>query len=151
VGFAFSADAQKIARWMQAAGGGGGAESGGSDGGGDRGGGDVLVSECEASASLSSEAALAATIRRSTIDIQRLAEDAGLGSRAQAPSLQACCEHWLAHRLSKQEQCSDWGARPLSQRQVRYAATDASACLRLLEAMRHDWGGNAGVPLTEGL
>ena len=78
--------------------------------------------------------------------MQRLAEDAGLGSRSQAPSLQAACAHWLLQRLDKQEQCSDWAARPLSEEQAAYAATDATACLRVLDAMEADWGEEEAAP-----
>ena len=55
------------------------------------------------------------------------------------PSLQATCAHWLHETMSKDEQCSDWGARPLSGEQMRYAATDAAACLRVLEVLQEDW------------
>ena len=57
----------------------------------------------------------------------------------QVPSLQATCAHWLHETMSKDEQCSDWGARPLSGEQMRYAATDAAACLRVLEVLQEDW------------
>jgi ribonuclease D len=65
----------------------------------------------------------------------------------QVPSLQAVCAHWLRHALSKEEQCSDWAARPLSATQMAYAATDASACLRVLAVMRQDWGERDEEPL----
>ena len=45
----------------------------------------------------------------------------------------------LHEAMSKDEQCSDWGARPLSGEQMRYAATDAAACLRVLEVLQEDW------------
>ena len=46
-------------------------------------------------------------------------------------------------------------ARPLSAEQMRYAATDASACLRVLDALQQDWGAagqaDAAGPLHERL
>lgn len=38
-------------------------------------------------------------------------------------------------RLDKREQCSDWGTRPLSGRQKRYAALDARATLLLYQKL----------------
>lgn len=122
VGFAFATDATKLTRWL---------------------------ADVQGEAVGLAGAQLA--IRQCTIDVQRLAENSGLGSRSQAPSLQATCAHWLAHRVDKQEQCSDWAARPLSLEQISYAATDASACLRLLDAMMADWPDHAAVPLDERL
>ena len=124
VGFAFAADAQKLALWLDAAEGADAGVSGGAAGG---------------------AAGESALIRAGTIDVQSLAEEAGLGSRAQAPSLRATCAHWLAHELDKGVQTSDWAVRPLSAEQLRYAATDASACLRVLAAMELDWGVGAEV------
>lgn len=43
--------------------------------------------------------------------------------------------------MCKDEQCSEWSHRPLSGEQMRYAATDASACLRVLDMLQQDWGG----------
>jgi ribonuclease D len=37
--------------------------------------------------------------------------------------------------LDKEQQCSDWDARPLSKRQLRYAAIDAVALVEIAEAM----------------
>ena len=54
---------------------------------------------------------------------------------------QATCAHWLHDAMCKDEQCSEWSHRPLSGEQMRYAATDASACLRVLDMLQQDWGG----------
>jgi len=35
--------------------------------------------------------------------------------------------------MSKEQQMSDWTARPLSEEQLEYAALDALACVRLRE------------------
>lgn len=42
---------------------------------------------------------------------------------------------YLGVPLDKAQQCSDWGARPLSEDQKRYAAADAACLLELLQAM----------------
>ena len=127
VGFAFAADAQKLARWLHA------------------------VGSCDGGGSALSAVELTTAIRSTTIDVQKLASEAGLGSRGQAASLQAVCRHWLSHLLSKDEQCSDWSVRPLSDRQMRYAAIDAIACLRVIDAMEADWGCSDAGPLHESL
>lgn len=57
------------------------------------------------------------------------------------PSLEATCAHFLGQAMSKEEQRSDWSVRPLSAEQMRYAATDAAACLRVLEAHGARLGG----------
>ncbi|CAM9410412.1 unnamed protein product [Ectocarpus fasciculatus] len=46
-------------------------------------------------------------------------------------SLSRLCNLVLGKPLDKSEQCSDWGNRPLSGRQKRYAALDARATLRV--------------------
>ena len=139
IGFAFTADAQKLATWLVAVqearvgdGRGDGGGCGGGDGGGDSGSADRL----------------AAQIRSMAIDVQQMAADAGLGSRAVVPSLRATCAHWLGDRMSKEEQQSDWAARPLSAEQMRYAALDASMCLRVLDAMETDSVGGSLTPLS---
>ena len=147
VGFSFTADATKIVSWLleveaAAAGGGGG---GGGGGGEQRGEGcSERGSEADAlTVALAAEggaARMALAIKVATIDVQQLAAEAGLGSRGEVPSLQATCAHWLHDTMCKEEQCSEWEARPLSGEQMRYAATDASACLRVLDVLQEDWG-----------
>ena len=147
VGFSFTADATKIVSWLleveaAAEGGGGG---GGGGGGEQRGeGGSERGSDVDAlTAALAAEggaARMALAIKVATVDVQQLAAEAGLGSRGEVPSLQATCAHWLHDTMCKEEQCSEWGARPLSGEQMRYAATDASACLRVLDVLQEDWG-----------
>ncbi|XWS38012.1 hypothetical protein CRYUN_Cryun19dG0094200 [Craigia yunnanensis] len=44
-------------------------------------------------------------------------------------SLSAICEEVLGISLSKELQCSDWSYRPLTEEQIRYAATDAHCLL----------------------
>lgn len=44
-------------------------------------------------------------------------------------NLSACLKRTPGKPLDKSEQCSDWGNRPLSGRQKRYAALDARATL----------------------
>ena len=115
VGFAFAADAKKLAQWLEGRG--------------------------------SQTADTAARIRAAAVDVQAIAERSGLKSRSGgggAPSLQATYMHWLCVSMRKDEQLSDWSARPLSDEQLRYAGLDASACLRILEAMESDWAGSAG-------
>jgi ATP-dependent Lhr-like helicase len=48
-------------------------------------------------------------------------------------SLKAVCERELGIALDKTEQVSDWSQRPLSERQVAYAALDAEVLLQLYE------------------
>ena len=46
-------------------------------------------------------------------------------------TLRTCCKLLLGLELSKEEQTSDWSARPLSNRQVDYARLDAEVALSL--------------------
>ena len=55
--------------------------------------------------------------------------------RSRMPGLAAVTEHWLQKTLDKGEQCSDWDARPLSERQLHYAACDAAVLIDIAEAM----------------
>lgn len=50
-------------------------------------------------------------------------------------SLAECCKYFLGKRLNKAQQLSDWLARPLSERQLRYAALDAYATVMILAAI----------------
>ena len=45
------------------------------------------------------------------------------------------CRHYLGKSLDKSEQCSFWGARPLSEGQRAYAALDAWACAAVYEKL----------------
>jgi ribonuclease D len=51
------------------------------------------------------------------------------------PGLKAVAEAWLHVVLDKEEQCSDWDRRPLSEQQLHYAAADAAVLLSIAEAM----------------
>jgi ATP-dependent Lhr-like helicase len=57
-------------------------------------------------------------------------------------SLKSVCERELGVALDKTEQVSDWSRRPLSERQVAYAALDVEVLLRLYE--------HFGRPAVEG-
>ncbi|RMD86863.1 MAG: hypothetical protein D6808_02485 [Candidatus Dadabacteria bacterium] len=51
-------------------------------------------------------------------------------------TLKACCKHILGIEISKEEQESEWGERPLRERQLVYAALDAELCYILYEKLR---------------
>ena len=51
------------------------------------------------------------------------------------PGLSAVAEHWLGKALDKEQQCSDWDSRPLSERQLRYAACDAAVLVDIATVM----------------
>ena len=113
VGFAFAADAKKIADWLMRVEG---------------------LDEAERDR-------LYQAIRAATVDVQLLAVSCGVGGRSQGlAGLRQCCDHWIHQVMSKEEQCSDWAERPLRSEQLSYAALDATACLRCLAAMEDDWG-----------
>jgi 3'-5' exonuclease/Ankyrin repeats (3 copies) len=61
------------------------------------------------------------------LDLQLLLGEGTLG-------LKACVAKYSHTPLSKEEQCSDWGQRPLSARQLYYAGLDAAILLYLLAA-----------------
>jgi ribonuclease D len=44
----------------------------------------------------------------------------------------------LKMRISKSEQVSNWEAEKLTEKQLRYAATDAWACLEIFNALQED-------------
>jgi ribonuclease D len=69
------------------------------------------------------------------LDIQQLL---ATGGKATLPGLKKCASRFSYVPLSKSEQCSEWGARPLRPRQVEYAGLDAAILLVLLsEHRRH--------------
>lgn len=67
------------------------------------------------------------------IDIQRCAMGrAGYDCRGQTPGLKRVVETWLpGYTIDKAEQCSEWGERPLTDSQLRYAAVDAEVLVAL--------------------
>ena len=77
------------------------------------------------------------------VDIQKVAMAnsshdnaiSGRAGRTGMPGLAAVTKHWLRMALNKEEQCSDWDARPLSKRQLEYAACDAAVLIDIAEAM----------------
>ena len=70
---------------------------------------------------------------RHTLDLQQMVRRFGIEDL----SLQKLCANILGGRISKREQLSNWEAPSLSPRQMLYAATDAWACLRLYQRLRH--------------
>ncbi|HCB45274.1 MAG TPA: 3'-5' exonuclease, partial [Algoriphagus sp.] len=48
------------------------------------------------------------------------------------------CAMVLGMRISKSEQVSNWEAEELTEKQQRYAATDAWACLEIFKKLRKD-------------
>ena len=115
VGFSFTADATKITSWLlevdaARTGGvgvgvsvdGGGGERGGerSEGGSGRSGEGGGGGGAEGAA-----ARLAMAIKVSTVDVQQLAAEAGLGSRGEVPSLQACITEPMTQCMT-QDLCS---------------------------------------------
>ncbi|OMO93543.1 hypothetical protein COLO4_16809 [Corchorus olitorius] len=51
-------------------------------------------------------------------------------------SLSAICEEVLGTPLSKELQCSDWSHRPLTEDQIRYAASDAHCLLGIFKTFK---------------
>ncbi|KAK1399418.1 3'-5' exonuclease domain-containing protein [Heracleum sosnowskyi] len=51
-------------------------------------------------------------------------------------SLAAICKDVLDVSLSKEQQCSDWSCRPLTEEQIRYAAADAHCLLMIFDVLR---------------
>lgn len=58
------------------------------------------------------------------------------GKRGMHLGLSRSCEIYLGKKLDKNEQCSDWLARPLTIEQREYAALDAWACASIYHEMR---------------
>ena len=72
----------------------------------------------------------------SLIDVQPLVSEALGLKRKATPGLRHACAALLAVELSKDQQTSDWEARPFTAAQLTYAATDASVLLPLFQAAR---------------
>ena len=76
----------------------------------------------------------------SLIDVQPLIREAlGLNRKA-TPGLRHACAALLAVDLSKDQQTSDWEARPLTVAQMTYAAADASILIPLYCVARSELG-----------
>lgn len=66
----------------------------------------------------------------SLLDLQQVLKGDNVDSHL--PGLKACTGKFSNIPLSKEQQCSDWGHRPLSQAQLDYAGLDAAILLYLL-------------------
>ena len=64
---------------------------------------------------------------RSFVDLHTLAKEAGISSLG----LRKLSAMFLNIRISKGAQVSNWEAQELTEKQIRYAATDAWACLQI--------------------
>jgi ribonuclease D len=71
-------------------------------------------------------------IPRSVVDLGEIARRNNIENRG----LRGLAAAFLGLRISKGEQCSNWGNRELSPRQIRYAATDAWASRAAYISMR---------------
>ena len=60
------------------------------------------------------------------LDVQRL------WTEAQPPGLAQCASKFSSKTLSKEQQRSDWSVRPLSDKQLEYAALDAAVLLAIV-------------------
>ena len=117
VGFAFAADAELLSRWL--------AEPNASS----------TSASVEATALGDSSVPTPRELRQRVLDIQALAVSVGIGSVGGVPSLRTVCAAVLGEGMSKEEQVSDWSARPLTASQLEYAALDALACVRIREEL----------------
>ena len=78
---------------------------------------------------------------QSIIDLSRVAQY----NKIENLGLRGLAAAFLGLRISKSEQCSNWGASELSSRQIRYAATDAWASRSVYRAMQ-EAGLNFSLP-----
>jgi ribonuclease D len=74
------------------------------------------------------EAFVGHSLPHNFLDLQLLMTADG----SSVPGLKACAARFSTMPLSKDEQCSDWARRPLSQSQMYYAGLDAAVLLVLL-------------------
>ena len=65
------------------------------------------------------------------VDLGDLARKGGVAEQG----LRGLAAHFLRLRISKGEQCSNWGAKVLTPKQIRYAATDAWVSLAIYRQM----------------
>eukprot|EP00934_Nitzschia_sp_Nitz4_P002018 Nitzschia sp. Nitz4//scaffold334_size18717//4148//5962//NITZ4_008760-RA/size18717-processed-gene-0.10-mRNA-1//1//CDS//3329548245//2018//frame0 len=75
---------------------------------------------------------LAPLPRCTLLDVQWLMVHEDASKTGSLPSLKSCVERYSNIPLSKEQQCSEWGTRPLSKEQVDYAALDAAVLFYLL-------------------
>jgi ribonuclease D len=62
-----------------------------------------------------------------------------ISSSDECKSLTSACEKYLGKPLRKAEQLSDWGQRPLSEEQLKYASLDAHSLLGILDVVIMDY------------
>jgi ATP-dependent Lhr-like helicase len=106
----------------------------------------VVIDEIHAMAGTDRGAHLMSVLERiarfTPHDIQRIGLSATVGNPAtilgwlQGSSLAAVCKRELGRSLDKTEQTSDWTRRPLSERQIAYAALDGEVLLALHERFK---------------
>ncbi len=68
------------------------------------------------------------------IDLELIARNNGFKKRG----VKALAAHFLGIRISKSAQKTNWERRELTEKQQRYAATDAWICLKIYEKMLED-------------
>ena len=66
-----------------------------------------------------------------------------LAARRAPGGLAGLCKTLLGKPLDKSVTCSNWEQRPLSERQILYAANDAHCCVRIWAALREEHGAEA--------
>jgi ribonuclease D len=79
-------------------------------------------------------------MQSTVLDLQMLL---AMNETSTLPGLKTCAARFSVFPLSKTEQCSNWGQRPLRQAQIDYAGLDAAILLVLLseEFRRRDYVG----------
>ena len=137
VGFAFAADAELLARWLSPS---AMVTASGANAAVTRDGPGTLQAGSRLCDPASVSQLTPMTIRRRVLDVQSVAVSVGIGSVGIVPSLRVVCAAVLGTVMSKEEQVSDWGARPLRRSQLEYAALDALACVRVRERIFRECG-----------